>query len=269
MAQRVLLLAIAAIATLVGWNLLRPSNVHASPDKTPAQALNARLEARAQNVKDGDESSVRLLADEVFNTPHVFGQMPNIVESVVKERLVNAELAHMRGSHPGVREEAIVRLVNSAADKLGAPDFARTNKNQVRFLRMSMLSSTPHFMGKGMVDGSELKSGEQLDSPLSPLQAAHLIATLVDQKTFNPEYQVTPEQWDATKGERAQRKLDLLRQLRNSGGKTEMVMRRGDDFTHQKSEQMLRVLANSGSGLSISQTIDLADEALSALGMGR
>lgn len=42
----------------------------------------------------------------------------------------------------------------------------------------------------------QMKVGDQISSTLSPLQALHIIQTLIDQKFYNPVYQAPPAEWD-------------------------------------------------------------------------
>lgn len=82
------------------------------------------IDQKASKLRADDANSVRALADEIFNYPHAFGRMPIKVESSVKERLVQAEVAFHNGKHSGVREEDVSRLVNQIGDNLELPSYA-------------------------------------------------------------------------------------------------------------------------------------------------
>lgn len=139
------------------------------------------IEARARLVRPDDEASVRALADEIFKCPHVLGRMPATIEDNVKDRLVRSEMGILRGTRSGVREEDVVALFNTMADRFGLPDHVRTSKKQVRALRMSLALGSPMFMGRGLID-KKMNVGESVSPEMSVLQAAHLSAILLDQK---------------------------------------------------------------------------------------
>src|SRR5205085_3497716 len=132
-----------------------------------------------------NEASVRALTEDVFNYPHAYGRMPPSIESAVKDRLTQAEIAHLRGTRPGVKEEDVAKVVNMVVDRLHLPEYARTSVKQVRVLRMSLALASPSFMGRGMTE-QNVNVGESVSPELSPLQATHLAAVLVDQKFLDP-----------------------------------------------------------------------------------
>jgi hypothetical protein len=83
------------------------------------------------------------------------------------------------------------------ADKLGAPSYAKTSLPQVRLLRMRLALTSPAFMGTGL-GRQHMNTGESVNESMSPLQAVHLLQTLIDQKLINPEYQLEPSEWERT-----------------------------------------------------------------------
>src|SRR5260370_20477562 len=91
----------------------------------PLQKIDER--AKLENPADGN--SVRALVDEIFNS-HLLGQIPPLMDTIVKERLTQAEMNYKLGRSPGVDVKSIVRLVNVLADKFQLPDYARATPHQ-------------------------------------------------------------------------------------------------------------------------------------------
>jgi hypothetical protein len=153
------------------------------------------IEQKASAATADDPNSVQALADEVFNLNHVFRRMASVVEGMVKDRLVGDEILYRQGKAPGVQERDIVDTLNHLAERFGGPPYSKTSLSQVRVLRMWMALCQPNFMGAGVAK-QNAAVGESISSAMSPLQAAHLIATLIDQKFINPDFQVSPEEWE-------------------------------------------------------------------------
>src|SRR5205823_8380003 len=186
-------LAFSLVAAIL-WHLV--PTVHAQQGnsavlKRPEKAI----DEKARAVVPSDSSTVHGLADAVFDYPHVLGRMPTDMENAVKARLVRAEVEFLQGKRLGVREQDLVVFVNQLSNKLRLPDFSRTSNKQVRALRMKIALASPLFMGRGMADG-DMKIGDSISDELSPLQAVHLIGVLIDQKFLDPNFQVSPEEWD-------------------------------------------------------------------------
>jgi hypothetical protein len=144
-------------------------------------------------AKADDPDSVGALADEIFSFPRPYMRLPADIEAKLKTRIVKAELAFMQGTAPGVQEGDISNLINLIAQTLGAPDYAMTSPAQLRHLRMSLAIAEPKFIGKGL--GHHEHIGDSISPTLSPLQAMHLILSLFDQKLINPEFQLSPADW--------------------------------------------------------------------------
>jgi hypothetical protein len=166
----------------------------------------AVVEGKAALAKPDDPDSVGALADELFNFPRSFPRMPSEMEDMAKNRLVQAEILYQIGKKPGIEERDIVATLNDLVDKLGGPAHSKTTLSQVRLIRMSLALSEPKFMGTGLTH-SGIALGESVSSAMSPLQAAHLISTVIDQKFLNPDFQVSPQEWEETGRLKVERKL--------------------------------------------------------------
>ena len=210
------------------------------------------IEDAASKVKADDESSIRSLADAAFDFPHSYSRLPADMETVAKNRLVQAETAHRQGRGPGVQEDDIVRTVNLLVARFGAPNYAATNQRQVRHLRMRIALAEPNFMGVGMSRPGS-KVGDSVNTTMSPLQAAHLMAVLIDQKLTNPDYQIPPDEWDPGKS---------IFPKDSPGSGPQLFA-----YSNQKTSEMRRLLSKSISTLTPSDVKGLVDQTFGNLGI--
>jgi hypothetical protein len=162
----------------------------------------ASLEIAASKATGQDQNSVAALVDEVFKVHHYRGYLPAALQNSLKNRLVDAEMSHRQGAHPGISEEAKVQVVNNVAERLGLPEYAKTNASQVRYLRMHMAITRPIFMGEGMTR-PDAKIGDQINSTMSPAQAIHLIQSFGRSKIFQSDLssvtgRLGPEEYSPT-----------------------------------------------------------------------
>lgn len=221
-----------------------------------------RIENRASLVDANDRASIQALADEVFLIPRVYPRMPDMVANVVKDRLVQAEAKYMRGEGPGVQEQEVVVLLNDLAARFGAPEYAKTSLAQVRVLRMTLLLSAPVFMGRDMMP-DHARVGDSISATMSPLQAAHLVASMIDQKMLNPEFQVAPAEWDSNRYESSMAKLQQLREMKLSGElRTRMDAMVRDN---PRRAEMRGLLSRELSFLNLNDANELINEAFATL----
>lgn len=227
------------------------------------------LEQRASIATPGDYNSISALADEIFNFPRSFPRLPIVMERMVKDRLVQAEILYGQKKSLGIHEEAIVRTINDLSDKLGAPEHSKTTMSQVRVLRMWLALSEPKFMGAGMAD-REVGVGESINQTMGPLQAAHLMATLIDQKFVNPDFQVTPQEWEQTSihnvrqnVQRAQARVAGM-QLNPGAPVSNLKVR---VYSSSKRRDMEESVARNISFLTVTERFDLIEQAFATLGI--
>jgi|SRR5579863_2687438 len=223
-----------------------------------------QLDQAASVIKIGDdETSTRAFADKIFSMPRTFPRIPAPVEDVLKDRLVRAEMAFRQGHGPGIQEDNIAQFVNSLAHRLNLPDYGRTSTKQLRVLRMSLILTSPSFMGAG-VSWSEMKVGESIKPAMSPLQATHLILTLIEQKLINPEYQVPPEEWERTFQQSSLERLQTFQKIQQTGSVGKQTAQ--GVFRHNPKHRELRDALTQGiSSLSLSDTFGMIDDALKTL----
>lgn len=261
-------LATAALIAAASW--LLAAKVHAQErgaDPWQRGGPHKVIDAGARVVSGDDEASVRTLTEDVFNYPHPYGRLPGSLEIVVKDRLTQAEMDYLRGKRPGVKEEDIVRVVNLVADRLHLPEYAKTSQKQVRLLRMSMTLASPVFMGRGMTE-QNVNVGDSISPELSPLQAAHLAAVMLDQKFMDPDYQAAPGEWEQTFQQKQIEKLKRQQSLSKSSAAANSKYMIGA-IQNPKRTEMRQAFSNGLSTLGPSDALDLIDSVFASFGMKR
>jgi hypothetical protein len=189
----------------------------AGSDATSSLALLADVNTKAKKLKKAKEKKDKLEVpvDELTDAvARAFGYGPERYEGSyspvnsmiraeadrVKDRLKRSEIAYQQGKKEGVREENVVRAMNNLAGKFGAPGYAKTEKYEVRKLRVSMLSFEFDLVSKQVSKKSSKERGdgkkivESIGPTMSPLEAVYVTSSLIVQKLTNPEYQLTHEE---------------------------------------------------------------------------
>jgi len=213
----------------------------------------------AKQASQGDEQSLELLAKSILDYPRAFPKPAAPVALLLQNRLARAELAFRNGKIPGIKESDLVDLVNTYADRLQAPVEARTTESQIRILRMRLLLGTPLLMGTGMAH-SDMKIGESISDTLSPMQAFHLLSTLVDQKLINPEYQVPPDDWEVAHHSPTRLKLEQLQREHTTRQQNHEVSRGTIEVKQgEKATRMRETLDNKLVTLSVGDAIELVE----------
>ena len=150
------------------------------------------IEDAASSMKPGDVQSIRAVVEAIFNVPR-FYQVPEIMAAVAKQRLIDAQVAYLKGKTPGTQEASVVDALNTLATKLELPESGMVSPLQVQLVRASFGSLMPVFMHSD--SGPEIKLGEP-NPPMSPLQTIVTAAGLIDRKIIMPDYQAPPAEWD-------------------------------------------------------------------------
>lgn len=255
---------VTVIATVL-WQLV--PRIHAQQGNTMVWQNPAKvIDEKARALNPDDSNSVQGLADAVFSYPHVLGRLPMDMENAVKARAIDAETKFLKGNRPGVQEEDVAKAVNLFADRLRLPDYARTSPKQVRALRMSLVVDSPMFMGRGMARPSA-SVGDSISSEMSPLQALHVAMVMINQKTINPDFQVTPEEWDRGKHTAMVEQIKQIQALQKSaksGQTTHHIITR----QNPKHDEMRQALSDGLSSMTLGDGVSFADEALKTLKLG-
>lgn len=225
--------------------------------------LHEGIEQKATTAQADDASSIGALIDEVFNFPRAYPRMPSLMESAVKDRLVQAEISYRQGVKPGVHEQAVVKVVNDLATKFNAPPYAMTSVRQVRALRIGLSISEPRFMGTGTAR-QDAKIGESINPIMSPAQAVHLISTLIEQKLVNEEYQVPPAEWDQNLYNKSIERLQTAQEQTSAGTARTGQLVLGQNL---KRKEMHNLLSRNISAISLNDAIDLVHQEFKTLGI--
>ncbi len=112
--------------------------------------------------------------------------VPAFTKNSMKDRLARAEMHYRATGEGGVPEENVAMMVNDLATKFGAPEYAKTDRDQARFLRVRMMADLPNFAGQDVKESS-------INPVMSPLEGTAVAMALLQQKLYNEEFQVTPE----------------------------------------------------------------------------
>ncbi len=212
-----------------------------------------RIDERAKAVSS-DEGSVRELADAVFDTLSISNISPVWV-SPFKERCINAEISYRSGRREGIPERNIVRLINELVQKINAPEYSQTSEEEVRRLRMNIAYLMPHFIIQQRTDkeAAAKESGFTISPIMSPLEAIYITNTLIYQKRYNKEFQLSiSEQARLGKTSNRQRQSSKEPQLTTTSS--------------PRVEEMRRVF-NQVAMLGVQDQISLINDSLNILGI--
>jgi hypothetical protein len=155
-----------------------------------------RVNDRAAAIAGGDEKAIRELADAVLQliTRH---SPPSAILSPFMKRVAEAEINYRRGRKAGIPEANIVRVVDYLAIKLGAPNYARTDEEEVRDRRLSISQIMPNFIQRrppGAGEESPTGFPYTVDPLMTPLEAVYVTHSLIAQKEFSAFSLLTTEE---------------------------------------------------------------------------
>jgi hypothetical protein len=164
----------------------------------------AQVDEKAALLKGADEKPIRELAAAVVVLA-VGDSVPDVLVSPFQELLIRAEINYRSGRKAGIPEANIVRVIDELAQRLDAPEYARTDEDEVRDTRLAISYMMPHF-----IVHQPLAAGEEstralpytLNPTMSPLEAVYVARFLIMQKEINESSQITRE-------ERAEVKLNV------------------------------------------------------------
>jgi hypothetical protein len=223
------------------------------------------IENKAAVATTDDPNSIRDLVDELFNLPRAYPRMPSIIADTVKNRLVQAEILYRQGKKPGVREQDIVDVHNDLVDRFEGPRHSKTTLSQVRTLRMWLALSQPKLMGTGI---ARQDGGQTINPTMAPVQAAHLLATLIDQKFINPDFQVTPEEWETDSLHRVHEKIAAARARMSAGhgtGQASQGTLRGRNLSADRRREIEETVYPKISALTATDGLQLVEQTLRSL----
>jgi uncharacterized membrane protein len=237
--------------------------VEISPVEARTSNPLGNINDKSRAANSGGETEIRALADEIFTT-YGFNEAPAGFSDAIKERLVRSEVSYRSGKgQQGISDASIVRAVNYLAYKVGAPAYARTNVFELRRLKTGLLPYTADLQARSrVVDGATLRDGkgstkDPKTPTMSPLEATLFMTVLVQQKQFNPEYQLTNEEFVALHGGKRSARSDKL-------FRGEMQSRQGDI---RRSRELETLVEKNAAAMPLSEIVNLPQELMYVLGI--
>jgi hypothetical protein len=270
MSQRtkIAFLSLIICTSVVGaaWLGGRSSAEAQPPPSAPDEANSnpfARLNAKARAARTHDETAVRELVDESFNVA-ALNDAPAGMADAIKERLTRAEMNWRRGATTGISDANVARTVNQLANKFNAPEYAHTNRYEVRLLHTALLPYLPDFIGR---DNIGAQPGQTAASSInhermSPVEAAFVTAMLLRQKQTNPDYQLTRDEQFGQWKERHRKTKRVKADKKNDGdaaAKEQEHTRRCNAIT--------AAIGNGAAAMSPAALLNLPADVLDALGV--
>lgn len=155
------------------------------------------VDRKARAAKSDERNAVEELGSGVVNN-FAPDDVPQPNRDAMIERLVRAELNYRQGKHKGILEHDVAKTVNELADKFGAPEYAKTRRDQVRTLRVSLMPNLPHLIDQEVIEGKKDKKkpvDTEMNPYMTPLEAATVAMLMLQQKLVNEDYQVTPDEF--------------------------------------------------------------------------
>ena len=213
----------------------------------------AHINAKAALLNTGDEGQIREIADQVFQSFDL-DQVPAGLADSIKDRLVRAEVNYRTGRGKPVSEFGVVRMVNMLADKFGGPAYAKTNVFEVRRLEMNFIPVLSKFIGRkpaGVASGPK-PLHSSFNPTMSPLEAVTVAGLLIQQKRFNPTYQVTEQEWAAQHYGKGKAKINVAEAVNAP---------RSDEFD--------RAIERATDAMTVGDLLKLSHQALDQLGVAR
>ena len=155
-----------------------------------------RVNDKAAAITGGDERAIRELADAVLQLITRHSPSSALLSPFMK-KVAQAEINYRSGRKAGIPEANIVRVVDYLAIKLGAPNFARTDEDEVRDERLSISQIMPNFIPRlPSSAGEESPTGfpYTVDPLMSPLEAFYVTHSLIAQKEISEFSLLTTEE---------------------------------------------------------------------------
>jgi len=141
--------------------------------------------------RQGDSQAIALLSQTVFER---VGIPPEVAGAFhLTARLAQAETDYRSGVLRPVHEADIVLACNNLIKAVGVADWAKTNPSELRQMRMEFMAGYPQLLGSHAPAGPDGRF-EALSADISPVEAVFLGTSLLYQKLYRPEFQLTAEE---------------------------------------------------------------------------
>ena len=183
-------------ASLTATSLFAQTAVQPAATAQPIQAkapltlveIHRQVNNQAVLVRAGNSQAIASLSSTIFQRVGIPAEVADAFHYTA--RLAQAETDYRNGSHAAVHEEDLVRANNNLARTLGAPEWAQTTQPEVRKLRMEFMARYPQLLANQAPPDANGRF-QALSKNISPTEAAFLATSLIYQKLYSPEYQLT------------------------------------------------------------------------------
>lgn len=147
-----------------------------------------RVDRLAIQARHSDAKGIAQLAHAIFER---VGIPLDVADGLhYSQRVAQAETDYRNGSLLPLHDQDLVMAHNNFAHALSLPGWASTNLEEVRMLRMRFVALYPQLLGSHAPAGKGGKL-QILSNDISPAEAVFLSTTLIYQKLFNEEFQMT------------------------------------------------------------------------------
>jgi hypothetical protein len=217
----------------------------------------SRVNRAARNVKAGDRRAIQGLVDEVFLANGLDSHISASATSI-KDRLIAAELDFHNGTSDGIDAEKVAVSVNQLVQRLKLPAYANTNAGEVKKVRVRMLTLYPDLVGRGSA-ARRNDSKPHFEDKMSPVEAFHVAVTLIQQKVFNPEFQLTTQELkekSAQAGTAGQAKTKSVASLQNPS-------------IGERTHEMVAAIRQGAAAMSFRDMLEQSEQSLDLLGIRR
>ena len=152
------------------------------------------IDSQAKLARLGDEGATSNSVTAVLQSA---GIDPAVARAFgFQERLVQAQLAYVKGQQTGIREADIVSALNNLGSTLNTPQWSRTNAAEVRRVRVMDLVYCPDLL-LSHVPVSNGQTPHLIEATMGPLEAIRIAVSLIHQKIYNTDLQVTKAEGDS------------------------------------------------------------------------
>jgi hypothetical protein len=203
--------------------------------------IHRQVNDQAVLVRAGNPQAITSLSSTIFQRVGIPVEVADAFHYTA--RLAQAETDYRTSSHAAVHEEDLVRAINNLAHTLGAPEWAHTTQPEVRKLRMEFMVRYPQLLAN-QAPPDENGRFQALSKNISPTEAAFLATSLIYQKLYSPEYQMTAQE-------------------KAAGGKATVSAA----TFRQRTQQMSDILHGRTQNLSLFDLVHAADGLFSDLGI--
>jgi hypothetical protein len=139
-------------------------------------------------ARRGDANGIAQLSYAIFDRVGLPLDVANALHYT--QRVAQAETDYRNGSQPPVHAEDLVNAHNGFVRALSLPEWTSTDVKEMQMLRMQFAARYPQLLGNHALAGKDDKL-QILSNDISPAEAVFLSTSLIYQKLFNAEFQMT------------------------------------------------------------------------------